>query len=238
VSAGERDGRPTARTELRERNSELIARLAAAEGPDREELVEQLVLTNLEVASSVARRYARRSDLGPDLRQVACVALVRAAREFDASRGHEFLAYAIPCMTGAIKRYFRDSAWAIRPPRPVQEQHSRAEPGADHVVAGIDVETCFRPRSLDGPRPGRSTPIGATIVDEWDRTWEQAEARLLLWPHLRTLPERAQHLLHRRFVDGWSQQEIAEELGVTQYHVSRLLTRYLGELRDRLVEAA
>jgi RNA polymerase sigma-B factor len=81
-------------------------------------------------------------------------------------------------------------------------------------------------------------PLRDLVADDADRTWEQAEARLLLWPHLRALPPRAQHVLHQRFVEDRTQQEIAEELGVSQVQVSRLLTRYVGELRLRLADAA
>jgi RNA polymerase sigma-B factor len=222
---------------LRRQNAQLVARLADAAGDRREAVIESLVLANIDVARSVARRYVGRSQLGPDLAQVACLALVRAAREFDPARG-EFLAYAIPCMTGAVKHFFRDSAWTIRPSRRVQDRHLRTEGLSDHVVSGVVVESLFRPRSLDLPRLGEDVPIGATLADEEDRTWEQAEARLLLWPHLRVLPERAQRVLHLRFVEDRTQQQIADELGITQYHVSRLLTRYLDELRDLMGEAA
>jgi RNA polymerase sigma-B factor len=220
------------------RNAELVARLVKAGGRDRDTVVEQLALVNMEVAQGIARRYAGRSDLRADLEQVAYVALVRAAQDFDAARGHEFLAYAVRCMTGAVKHYYRDSAWVIRPPRPVQQRHSEQRGFGDHVADGVEVETCFRPWSLDAPTPRDDLPLGELLVDSSDRSWEQAEARLLLGPHLRALPPRARHVLHQRFVEDRTQQEIAEELGVSQVHVSRLLTRYVGELRERMTEAA
>src|SRR5918998_6187736 len=104
----------------RVRNRELIDRLAAAGPRDREKVLEELVLANLEVARSIARRYAGRSKIGSDLEQVAYLALVQSARDFDVSRGREFLAYAIPCMAGAVKHHFRDFAWVVKPPRDVQ----------------------------------------------------------------------------------------------------------------------
>ena len=205
---------------------------------ERAALVEELALVNMEVARSIARRYGGRSSFRADLEQVAYLALVRAAQDFDASRGHEFLAYAVTCMNGAMKHFFRDAAWVIRPPRPVQKRHSDQHGLTDHVTDGVQVETCFRPWSLDAPTPGDGVPLRDLVADDADRTWEQAEARLLLWPHLRALPPRAQHVLHQRFVEDRTQQEIAEELGVSQVHVSRLLTRYVGELRLRLADAA
>lgn len=222
---------------LRRRNAEIVERLATADEVERGGLVQELAVTNLGVARSIARRYARGSGFVPDIEQVACVALVRAAHDFDATRGHDFLAYAIPCMTGAVKRYFRDLAWSVRPPRDVQMAHTTIEDHADHVIDGVLIESCFRPRSLDAPGIGGAPPIGATIADVDDRTWDCADARLLLWPALRTLSPRAQWILHRRFVEGRTQQEIADELGVRQFHISRLLGRYLRELRERLTAA-
>jgi RNA polymerase sigma-B factor len=224
--------------ERRLRNRDLVARLAVAGPDERVALVEELALENMPVARSVARRYAGRSGFGPDLEQAAYLALVRAARAFDATRGDDFLAYAVPCMTGAVKRYFRDSAWVVRPPRPVQERHVREQGLVEHVADGTEVESCFRPWSLDVTAAGATDPLGATLVDDEDRTWERTEARLLLGPLLRALDPRARQILHRRFVEDRTQQEIADELGVSQYHVSRLLSRSLRQLRESLTEAA
>ena len=158
--------------------------------------------------------------------------------DYEPERGYEFLAYAIACITGAVKRYFRDSAWMVRPPRPVQERHRSVEARSEHVAHGVAVESCYRPRSLDVPRPGDVVPLGSTLPDATDRSWEAADARLLLAPHLRALPARARRVLHLRFVEDRTQQEIADELGLSQMHVSRLLSRYLSELRARIDDAA
>jgi RNA polymerase sigma-B factor len=224
--------------ELRTRNAELVVQLAVAQGPERKALIDRLALNNMRVAKSIAGRYGGRSEFRHDLEQVACLALVRAALDFDAGRGHEFLAYAVPCITGAVKRYFRDSAWVIRPPRPVQERHSASSTGTEHVADGVQVETCFRPWSLDVPPPGDLAPLGETLADGTDQTWEQSEARLLLEPHLRALPLRAQQVLYLRFYEDHTQQEIADTLGISQYHVSRMLSRYVEELRATMANAA
>jgi RNA polymerase sigma-B factor len=218
----------------RARTAELVDRLANADPAERDVLVEELAVNNMPIARAIARRYAGRSQFGPDLEQVAYLALVRAAQDYDVTRGHDFLAYAVPCMTGAVKRFFRDSAWVVRPPRRVQEWHQRNRESGEHVADGVHLRTCLRPRSLDVPNPGSAVPVGVTLVDESDRTWEQTEVRLMLAPHLRAMPPQARRVLHRRFVEDRTQQEIADELGVSQYQVSRLLTRYLGELRERL----
>jgi RNA polymerase sigma-B factor len=232
------DARSVQDTRRRARNQELVARLATADAVQRERLLEELVVTNVAMARSIARRYAGRSEFAPDLEQVAQVALVKAARDFDATRGHEFLAYAIPCMTGAVKHFFRDSAWVVRPPRKVQQRHVAEHGAAEHVADGVRVESCFRPWSLDAPVLGDGEPLGTTLVDVGDRSWDRAEDSLLLWQHLRALTPQAQRIIHLRFFEDRTQQQIADELGVTQVHVSRLLSRHLGELRELMTEAA
>jgi RNA polymerase sigma-B factor len=181
----------------RARTRELVSELATADPDCRDEIVEELTLTNLDVARAVARRYTGRSGLGPDLEQVAFLALVKAARDFDTARGQEFLAYAVPCIAGAVKHYYRDLAWAVKPPRPVQNEHRERQGLDQHVVHGVEVETCFRPWSLDVPRPGDAAPLGAGLADPEDSTWERTDIRLLLWQHMRELPPIARTILHQ-----------------------------------------
>jgi RNA polymerase sigma-B factor len=224
--------------ERRAHNAALAAQLQQASTGDLNGILEALVLANLDVARSIARRYTGRSGFGADLEQVAALALVRAAHDFDPARGHEFLAYAIPCVTGAVKHYFRDSAWVVRPPRDVQQRHVAKKSVTDHVADGLHVESCFRPWSLDAPSPGDETPLGATLEDQEDRPWEKVDDRLWLWPQLSSLPPRAQRIIYLRFFEDRTQQQIADELGMTQFHVSRLLSRHLAELREKMAEAA
>jgi RNA polymerase sigma-B factor len=222
---------------LRESNAALVALMAQRPPTDRDDLIEQLTLDNVEVARSVARRFSASPEFRPDLEQVACVALVRAAREFEPARDVEFLAYAVPCMTGAIKHYFRDVAWSVRPPRSVQQRHlSEDAPGA-HFADGVAVESCFRPRSLDVPVNGAGSTLGAILRGD-DKDLRRADDRLLLAQLLQRLSPAARRLIHLRFVEDLTQQEIADRIGVSQYHVSRLLTRHLGELRQMMGEAA
>jgi RNA polymerase sigma-B factor len=224
-------------SDLSARNAALVAELVSADPAERDTLLERLVVANMVVARSVARRYAGRSSFGPDLEQIANLALVRAAQDFDPARGCEFLAYAVPCMTGAVRRFFRDSAWVIRPPRPVQERHRGFEGRDQHVADAVVVETCFRPRSLDQPTPGDLAPLVASLPDD-DGIWERTETRLLLEPHLRALTPRARRILHLRFVEDRTQQEIGAELGIHQVQVSRLLAQHLRELRGMMADAA
>ncbi|MDH2414431.1 sigma-70 family RNA polymerase sigma factor [Nocardioides sp. CER19] len=220
----------------RMRTDELVDRLRTATDEERAELVDDLAVTNMVLARRIAHRLGRHSQHVLDLEQVAYLALVRAARDFDPTLGHDFLSYAVPCIRGAVKRYFRDSAWLVRPPRTAQAQYLRSDHG-DDVVDGVPLRSCLRPYSLDAP-DDTAAPLRETLVDLDDRTWEQTEARLMLAPHLKALPVQARRVLHRRFVEDRTQQQIADELGVSQYHVSRLLDRYLRQLRERMTEPA
>lgn len=225
--------------ERRRRNQELTVRLREADPNQSAALLDELILGNLDVARAIARRSAGGSGFGADLEQVAFLALVRAARHFDASRGHEFLPYAIPWIKGGVRRFFRDSAWMIRPPRAVQRSHVAEQVRSEHVAGGLRVATCLRPWSLDAPAfDSDETSFGATLVDQRDNTWQRTDDHLLVWQHVRRLPPRIRLMLHLRFVEDWTQQAIATELGVTQYHVSRLLARTLRQLREQISEAA
>lgn len=227
-----------ARDPRRQVRNRLLAERLAVSGPvERAHVVQELALENMPVARSIAWRSAGRSRFGSDLEQVAYLALVRAAQDFDVAKGHDFLAYAVPCMRGAVKRYFRDSAWVVRPPRLVQQRHVELQGLFEHVDDGVEVESCFRPRSLDAPVPGDTVSLESNLADRDDRTWERTETRLLLGPHVSALPARTQQILHRRFVDDRTQQEIADEFGLSQYHVSRLLSVTLLNLRQRMTEA-
>jgi RNA polymerase sigma-B factor len=224
--------------ERRTRTDELVDRLRTAREDERPELVEELAVTNMALARRIAQRLGRHTQHASDLEQVAYLALVRAARDFDPTQGHDFLSYAVPCIRGAVKRYFRDSAWLVRPPRTVQARYLGSENRDDEVADGVPLRSCLRPHSLDAPDTGTAAPARDTLVDLDDRTWEQTEARLMLAPHLKALPAQARQVLHRRFVEDRTQQQIADELGVSQYHVSRLLDRYLRQLRERMIEPA
>jgi RNA polymerase sigma-B factor len=227
---------------IRERNAELVACLSVVDDVAREAILADLVLNNIPVARSIAgrysRRYAGRSQFGQDLEQIACLALVRAARDYDPARGHEFLVYAVPWMTGAVRHFFRDDAWVVRPPRQLQENHRQRGTSDPDVSDEAQVETCMRPWSLDSQLPGEPAPLGATLVDDGDRSWDESEARLLLVPHLARLPQRTQHILRRRFAEGRTQREIGEELGISQMQVSRLVKEALLKLRHNLTVAA
>lgn len=242
--------------------SELLAEAAAAtDETTRQQAIERVVLLNMGVARSLAARHRGKGVASDDLEQVAYLALVRAAQQFDASLDRDFLTYAVPTVRGELKKYFRDSGWMVRPPRRTQEIQSRVvatRTELDHargrtptsaeiaeaidepeeaVIEALKAEGCFHPTSLDQPvgrAEGPGTPLGELLTQDGDQAEAAAEARLLLRPVVRRLRERDRRILALRFFEGRTQQEIADELGVTQMQVSRLLTRIMRTLRTDL----
>lgn len=240
----------------------ILEELRTAAEDRRADLLERLVHTNMCVAEAVAARYRSRGISEDDLTQVAYLALVRAAQNFDPHSGNDFLSYAVPSIRGEVRRYFRDHGWAVRPPRRVQEMQFRLNQAtaelanrfgreattdelADHlstslaeVEEGMLGQGCFAPTSLDRPTGG---PDGATIgelLGDADQTQEAVEAKVVLGPVVRELGERDRRILMLRFFRDRTQQEIADEIGVTQMQVSRLLARIFGQLRERLSDGA
>ena len=248
--------RSASRVVRRQETARLLSEAAQSTGKQRDDLLEQVIVLNIGVAHAIAHRYRNRSIPVEDLEQVACMALTRAAQKFDVSQERDFLTYAVPTISGEIKRHFRDHGWTIRPPRRVQEiqskvihayrhgEESGAPPSAAKLAAELDLpesdvaealqaEGCFTPVSLDVPvsEDGRAA-IDRLADDETDGN--AMEARLMLSPALRRLSPRDRKILRLRFVEDRTQQEIGDELGVTQMQASRLLKRILETLRQEL----
>jgi RNA polymerase sigma-B factor len=224
----------------------------------RDQLLAEIVVANLDLARSLARRYHRRGEEADDLEQVACLGLTKAVHGFDPARGGTFAAYAVPTILGEIRRHFRDSCWSVRPPRRIQElqthvtamstelQHRlHRPPTAEELAEALEVPVadvhealgssgCFTPQSLDHARDDDA--VDPSLGHE-DPAFHKVENALVLAPLLAELTDRDRTILNRRFVDEWSQQQIADELGITQMQVSRLLRRLLARLRDRLAAA-
>jgi RNA polymerase sigma-B factor len=241
-----------------ERTRELLARARTATGAERLRLLDQVVLENVCVARSVARRFRDRGVPLEDLEQVACLGLVAASRRFDPDRAEDFLTFAVPTMTGQLKRYFRDAGWAVRPPRHIQEIQARINQDAQGSAGGhesveematrLDLPVrdvadaqlafgCFAPTSLDAPAGGADNAAAkvAFLVDEAQTSdWNAAEARVLLGALAKELEPRERLILYLRFVEERTQAEIGQELGVTQMQVSRLLANILADMRARL----
>ncbi len=242
-----------------ERTRELVARLAQCEDEhERHALTNELAAVNMPIADSVVSRYRSRGVATEDLQQVAYLALTKAARRFDPGAGHDFLSFCVPTMRGEVRRYFRDKGWMVRPPRRIQELQARISqaqrdlsitlgrpPVLDELARHLDEEPadvrealdgqgCFTPTSLDKPvGDAQGASLGELIGDEDDHQ-SAAEARVVLAPVVRRLSDRDRHILELRFFEGLTQREIADDLGVTQMQVSRLLTRIFRDIRQDL----
>lgn len=243
-----------------DRTNDLLRAATRASGQERRRLLDEVVLANLGIADAITRRYQGRGVDTDELRQVACLGLVAAARRFDPDRGHDFVSFAVPTILGEVKRHFRDHAWAVRPPRRVQELRSAIAAASDQLSQefgwapsdadladhlGVDPAEIreaeqsgdyYTATSIDQPAPNAHSD-GLTIADTLgapDTGYDNAEAIVALTAACRSLPHRDAHIVYRRFFCGWTQSEIGAELGITQMQVSRLLTRILRNLRQSI----
>jgi len=227
--------------------------------PRREVLRDRLVEGYLPLARHIARRFSQRGEPQEDLEQVATVGLIHAVDRFSPERGTDFLSYAVPTITGEVRRYFRDKAWSTRVPRrlkdlrlaigssmPILSQQLNRAPTAgelaehlqrsrEEILEALEAANAYRSSSLDDmlvddPSSGRLADVLGTA----DGELEQVEHRETVQPALRRLPERERTIVMLRFFGGMTQTQIAERVGVSQMHVSRLLTRTLATLRADL----
>lgn len=251
----QQEGRDT----RRERSRELFARLARLDDhdPDARELREALVELHLPLVTYCARRFVHAGRDTDEITQAATLGLIHAVDRFDPGRGVEFTSFATPTILGEIKRHLRDTGWALRIPRRLHELRLDVDRATEQLAAelgrsprpreigehiGTSEETVLEvleaaqwrdTLSLDSPVSGQEEPL-VEQLGQPDHDFSRVEARESLGKALSELPEREQQVLVLRFVRGQSQTEIARQVGVSQVHVSRLLTRSLEELRTRL----
>jgi len=219
----------------------------------RQALVERF----LPLARSLTRRYGRSSEPFEDLLQVASLGLLKAIDRYDAERGFPFQSYAVPTILGEMRRYFRDSGWAVHVPRGAQERALKVRdaqerltndtgrpPTANQLAEYLELETgevldalqairAYETISLDAPRIGHDDEVisyGDSIGGE-DERYELVELDATVSSALAHLPARDRLVLHLRFVEDLTQTEIAERIGISQMQVSRLLSRSLEQLR-------
>ncbi|MBA3791681.1 MAG: SigB/SigF/SigG family RNA polymerase sigma factor, partial [Rubrobacter sp.] len=210
----------------------------------------------------LARKFAGRGEPVDDLVQVASVGLIKAVDRFDVDRQIEFSTYATPNILGEIKRYFRDKGWAMRVPRRLQELRQSAKEAIrdetvssgrsptiqelsrtlnadeESVAEALTLGRAYNTNSLDAPVNQDDTD-GDTIVDlqaDGDSPIDGIEDKLLLRSAMRLLKDQQQTILKLRFDEGKTQTEIADRIGVSQMHVSRLLRRAIEDLRRELTE--
>jgi RNA polymerase sigma-B factor len=225
-------------------------------GRDDPAVRRSIVERYLPLAQTLARRYQHSGQPMDDLVQIASVGLIKAVDRYDHKREFSFESYAVPTILGELKRYHRDRGWSVRVPRRLQEralllkdalprlsqelgrsptiaelaEHTELAP--DDVLEAFDVQEAYAPLSLDAPLDEDSE--ASTLADRvaTDDDLELVEEWVEFEPHLRRLDDRERQIIVLRFFRDWTQSEIADELGISQMHVSRLLSQTLHSLRD------
>ncbi|MBN1170704.1 MAG: SigB/SigF/SigG family RNA polymerase sigma factor [Micromonosporaceae bacterium] len=219
----------------------------------------QTIECHLPMAMSLARRFSGRGEPLADLTQVAALGLIKAVDRYDASRGVAFTSYAIPTILGEIKRHFRDTAWDVRVPRRLQElrlhlaiatedlthtlHHSpttaelavHLEVSQDDVLAAQNCGTAYRTVSIERPTSDGHDQRLIDLLGGSDSDIEAINIRQMLRTGLASLPKREQRIIALRYVADMTQSQIAADLGVSQMHISRLLSRSLARLRGTLL---
>ncbi|MFC5908149.1 RNA polymerase sigma factor SigF [Streptacidiphilus monticola] len=239
----------------------LFLRFAALEAnhPDRAYVRNTLIELNLPLVRYAAARFRSRNEPMEDIVQVGTIGLIKAIDRFDHSRGVEFPTFAMPTIIGEIKRFFRDTSWSVRVPRRLQELRLALTKASDElsqrldrsptvaelaeylgvteedVVEGLAVGNAYTASSLDS-NPSEEDSEGplADRIGYEDAGMEGVEYRESLKPLLAKLPARERRIIMLRFFQNMTQSQIGEEVGISQMHVSRLLTRTLAQLRHGL----
>lgn len=238
----------------------LFEELAAAapESGRRAALRTELINRCIPLADHIARKFSGRGEPFDDLTQVARVGLVHAVDRFDISRGSNFLSFAVPTIMGEVRRYFRDNTWAMRVPRRVKETHLRIgsaidalsqqlgrSPTAKEIAAALEIDAdevtqaviagnAYQPSSIDAVSVGRDTE--ASLLDtlgEEESQFDRVEEYVAIRPLLAGLPERERRILTMRFFESMTQTQIAQQMGISQMHVSRILSKTLARLREQ-----
>lgn len=245
--------------------SEAFQRAARLpDGPEKDRTREEIVCAWLPMADRLAGRFRHRGEAMEDLRQVAAIGLVKAVERYDPLRGTAFESFAVPTITGELKRHFRDRLWSVHVPRRVQELRSRVRDARDElaqrrgimaptveqiafhtgmteddVVTGVEAMDCFSVLSLDATLS--TAEEGLTLGDTlgaWDKALDAVIDRESVKPRLRRLPDRERKILYLRFFRGMTQSSIAEDLGISQMHVSRLINDSCARIRRDVMRDA
>ena len=222
----------------------------------REQLIEQY----LSLVRSLARRYAYRGEQLDDLVQIGCIGLIKAIDRFDLDRGVELTTYATPNIIGEIKRHFRDKGWSVRVPRGLQELNVRLSQLLEQLTvqlersptiaelakaAGVDEEQVLE--ALESGQAYTTVSLSAPAghgddsdldplesLGQLEHEYEVSEDRAILAPGLKALDERERRIIHLRFWEGLTQSQIAQQVGISQMHVSRLIRRSLEKVREEI----
>jgi RNA polymerase sigma-B factor len=219
---------------------------------------DRIVERCLPLADHIARRFDGRGEPRDDLVQVARVGLVNAVIRFDVEAGSDFVSFAVPTILGEVRRHFRDNSWSVKVPRRLKELHLRLgaatadlsqrlgraptaselaaelDMDRDEVVEGLVAGSSYNTLSIDSGSGTDDAPAIADTLGDVDLGLDQIENREALRPLLAALPERERTVLLLRFFESLTQTQIAERVGISQMHVSRLLAKSLARLRDQL----
>src|SRR3954452_7567520 len=221
----------------------------------RQELIER----HVDFVRRLAQRYARRGEQLEDLTQVGCVGLIKAIDRYDGGFGASLTTYAAPNVLGEIKRHFRDRGWSVRVPREIQELNVKLTKTVDElttklgrsprveelaqathttieqVLEALESSSAYSALSLsEGPDTDEDGGGPMETLGEDDEAYEQSEQRMTLATGIQRLPARERAILHLRFFEGLTQSEIADRVGISQMHVSRLIRNSLDRMRDEL----
>lgn len=261
-SLDEREGGGIRESDNYEDVPETLTRLRGLDDSSSEarRLRQHVITRCLPLAEHIARRFQGRGEPIDDLEQIARLGLVNAIDRYDVTKGNSFVAFAVPTIMGEVRRYFRDSGWSIHVPRRAKEmqlaigecverlsQGLGRSPSAreiardldvpyEHVVSGLIARDAYQPASIDA---AASDSEGLKLSDRMggeDPALENAEGYVAIKPHLEALPERERTILYLRFFGGMTQTQIAARIGISQMHVSRILTRTLARLRSEVAE--
>jgi RNA polymerase sigma-B factor len=251
---------PSMRERRDRRTALLFERLAEAhDDTEKRRLRSDIVELNMDIARGLAWRYRGRGELLEDLEQVACLALVQAVARYDLSHDRPFQVFATPTIAGELKKYFRDRAWTIRPPRRIQELQGRIaavlhdlqqqlhgsptvsqlaealnEP-EDDVLEALSADGCFTPQSLEAPAaPDPAMSALADLLGAPERGFAELEANLAVRHACAQLTDEDRRLVEMRFYHDLSQRQIGEETGMNQMAVSRALARILASMREHV----
>jgi len=219
---------------------------------------EALVQRHLPLVRSLARRYAGRGESLEDIEQVGSIGLIKAIDRYELSREVALTTYATPNIVGEIKRHFRDKGWAIRVPRALQELNGKMGPTIERLTArlgrspsiaeiakefqttpeqvleAMEAGSAYAPQSLSAGPDGDSELDPMETIGNVDEEFARTDERTSLEPALQLLPEREQLILKLRFEEGLTQTQIADKIGISQMHVSRLIRRSLERMRAQL----
>ena len=249
----------------RQRSAELFGILSDDGVSEKERFAarEDLVHLHLPLVEHCARRFRNRGEPFEDLVQVGTIGLIKSVDRFEAERGVEFSTYATPTIIGEIKRYFRDKGWAIRVPRRLQELRmhivtataeltqdlgrsptprelsERIGCTVEEIIEGLESSNAYSTLSLDATDDG-GDEAGGSMLDALgidDPNLEHVEVRESIKPMLDQLDPREKRILVLRFFKNMTQTQIAEEVGISQMHVSRLLSRTLDQMRVAMQDA-